>query len=272
MELGVILGFVVGVGALVVANLAEGGSIASLFQFSAMLIIFGGTIGATMISTGLGGVRGMPATLAGALRKPATDPEQLLETLVAFAQRARREGLLALEDDVRNLKDPFMAKGLQMVVDGIDPEMVEGVLFTEADLEQQKTNAEAGVFETAGGFAPTMGIIGTVMGLIVVLSNLSNPDELGHSIAVAFLATLWGIMSANIFFLPVANKVKANARAEAHLRHMVIEGILSIQKGDSPTMVKEKLNAFLAGEGKKKKAQAPEEGRAGALAPGEERA
>ncbi len=269
MELGVILGLVIGVGSLMVANIMEGGSPASLFNFSAMLIIIGGTIGATMVSTGLKGVLGMPRTFQRALRRPAGDPDELMESLVGFAQRARREGLLALEDDVRNLKDAFMAKGLQMVVDGIDPEMVEGVLFTEADMEQQRANHEAAVFETAGGFAPTMGIIGTVMGLIVVLSNLSNPDELGHSIAVAFLATLWGIMLANILFLPIANKVKSNAQREAHLCHMVIEGILSIQKGDSPTMVKEKLAAFVAGEHKKPKAQ---EGQAGALQPGGERA
>lgn len=266
MEIGVLLGLVLGVGALVVANALEGGSVASLFKFSAMLIIFGGTFGATMVSTGLRAVLGMPRTFLKALRRNRVQPEQLVERLVGFAQKARREGLLAIEDEVRELDDPFMAKGLQMVVDGIDPEMVEGVLLTESELTQQRANVEAGVYEAAGGFAPTMGIIGTVMGLIHVLSSLENPDELGPAIATAFLATLWGIMSANILFLPVANKLKASAREEAHLRHLVIEGILSIQKGDSPTMVREKLKAFLAGEPPAKKA---EEQEAGALQAGE---
>ncbi len=269
MEIGVLLGLLVGVGALLVANALEGGSVASLFQFSAMLIIFGGTIGATMISVGLRRVLAMPRSLVKVLRRRRADPHELMERLVSFALRARREGLLAIEDEVRELEDQFMARGLQMVVDGVDPEMVEGVLVTESELALQRDNEEAAVYETAGGFAPTMGIIGTVMGLIHVLSNLENPDELGPAIATAFLATLWGIMSANIFFLPVANKLKADAREEAHLRHLVIEGVLSIQKGDSPTMVREKLRAFLAGEPEKKKA---EEKEAGALRPGEERA
>lgn len=269
MDVGVLVGFIIALIGVIGGNIIEGGNVGSLFQVSAMMIIIGGTIGATMVSVGLEQFIRMPKLIGAAMKKNPTDPHQTVEQLVAFAQKARREGLLALEEEIQNLQDKFMAKGLQMIVDGADPEMVEGVLLTEISLEEKRHHADAGMFETAGGFSPTMGIIGTVLGLIHVLSNLSNPDELGPAISVAFLATFWGIFLANLFFLPLAGKLKVNAKEATELKEMIVEGILSIQKGDSPAIVREKLQAFLNPEAKAK--PAAEKGSVG-LQAGEEHA
>ncbi len=269
MDVGVLVGLIVALVGVIGGNIVEGGKVSALFNISAMMIIFGGTIGATMVSVGMGQFMRMPKLIGAAFKKPHVEPHQVVESLVAFAQKARREGLLALEEEVQNLQDKFMAKGLQMVVDGADPEMVEGVLLTEVSLEEKRKHTDAAMFEAAGGFAPTMGIIGTVLGLIHVLSSLENPDELGPAISVAFLATFWGIFIANLFFLPLAGKLKANAKEETEMKEMIVEGILSIQKGDSPTIVREKLQAFLSPEARAK----PAEGKAaGGLQAGEEHA
>lgn len=248
MDLGVVGGLIIALGAILGANMLEGGTVGSLFNVSATLIILGGTVGATAVSVGLEEMRRLPLYFRWAILKQEAGEGELVETLVRLAQKARREGLLALEEDAQKLEDPFMRRGLQLVVDGADPEMVESVLVTEAELEKERVSAGATLFETAGGFAPTMGIIGTVMGLVHVLSNLEDPDELGPAIAVAFLATLWGILTANILWLPMANKLKGVAKQKAHLRQMILEGIISIQKGDNPGVLRDKLSAFLGGE------------------------
>ncbi len=270
VELGVVVGLVVALASVLISNAIEGGTVGSLINPSAMLLILGGTVGATMVSVGLKNFLSLPGLLARVIKQPQGDPRQMMETLISFAQKARREGLLALEEDVQQLPDRFMAKGLQMVVDGADTEMVETILMTEVELTEKHLMAGAGILETAGGYAPTMGIIGTVMGLIHVLSNLENPNELGPAIAVAFLATFWGIATANLFWLPVAGKLKVLAREEAELRTLVVEGILSIQKGDSPAILREKLEAFVAHRPQPKKAE--EAAAAPQLNAGEERA
>ncbi len=258
MDLGVIGGLVVALGAILGANILEGGTIGSLFNVSATLIILGGTIGATAVSVGLKEMMRLPLYFRWAVLKMEGEEREVVETLVRLAQKARREGLLALEEEIQKLPDPFLRRGLQLVVDGADPEMVESVLVTEAELEKERYSAGATLFETAGGFAPTMGIIGTVMGLVHVLSSLENPDELGPAIAVAFLATLWGILTANILWLPMANKLKAVAKQKTHGRQMMLEGVISIQKGDNPSVVRDKLEAFLGGEASRPEAKGQE--------------
>ncbi len=253
LELGVIVGLVVALVAILGSNAMEGGSVGSLISPSAVFLILGGTIGATAMSVGLGNFFRVPSLLGELLRRPGGDLPQAIDKLVGLAQKARREGLLALEEDIRTISDELLAQGLQMVVDGTDSEVVEAVLVTKAELARKRFLTGAAIFETAGGYAPTMGIIGTVMGLIHVLSNLENPNELGSAIAMAFLATLWGIATANVFWLPVANKLKDNGRLLGEYQQMIIEGVLSIQKGDSPAMVREKLRAFLPGSKRKEK-------------------
>ena len=246
MDLGSIIGFVVGIAAVLIANVMEGGHLEQLLNPSASLLVFGGTLGATLASSGLQNTLLVPGAIAYALRAPRHQPGALIEKLVALAQQARREGLLSLEDERKNLDDPFFAKGLQFVIDGADPEMVAEVMENAIQAEQRHHLVAAGVLETAGGYAPTMGIIGTVLGLIHVLGNLQDTASLGPAIAVAFMATFYGIATANLLWLPLASKIKANVQAETELRRMVVEGILAIQNGDNPMIVREKLEAFLA--------------------------
>ncbi len=162
-----------------------------------------------------------------------------------MAERARREGLLALEEEAQGVDDPFLSKGLRLVVDGTDPELVKDILDLDVESMAGRHHENAALFTHASGFAPTIGIIGTVMGLVHVLENLSNPAALGPSIAAAFIATFLGVASANLCYLPVANKLKELSTHEADARTMMIEGILSIQAGDNPRIVEEKLKTFL---------------------------
>lgn len=248
MDLSVILGLLLAIGAILGANLLEGGSVAALVNPSAALLVIGGTLGATFVSHNLEDILAIPQQLARAFRRERMDPNDVTEQLVGLAQKARREGLLALEASIPQSGDPFLARGLQLVVDGADPDMVRGLLETELALTERRGHGAAAVFETAGGYAPTMGIIGTVMGLVHVLGNLTNADNLGPAIAVAFLATFYGIATANVIWLPLASKLKARNAELVALRELQFEGILSIQQGDNPSMVREKLKAFLVPE------------------------
>lgn len=246
MDIGALVGLVLGIASVLVANVMEGGHLDQLLNPSASLLVLGGTLGATMASAGMNAVMQVPSAIAYALRTPQYRPAELIERLVALAQRARQEGLLSLENERKDLDDPFLAKVLQFVIDGADPELVMDVMEISIRSEQSHRFRAAGVLETAGGYAPTMGIIGTVLGLIHVLGNLEDTSKLGPAIAVAFMATFYGIATANLIWLPLANKIKANVQVEADMRRMVVEGVLSIQRGDNPMMIREKLQAFVA--------------------------
>jgi chemotaxis protein MotA len=173
------------------------------------------------------------------------DYASVLATLVETADKARREGLLSLESQLVNIDNRFLARGLQLVIDGTDPDLTRNMLEMEIEAFENGEKVGTEIFMTAGGFGPTMGIIGTVMGMVTVLSNLSNPDELGPQIAVAFLATLYGIASANLLWIPFGNKIKVKTGRDVLLMEMVLEGILSIQAGENPRVIKEKLMTFL---------------------------
>lgn len=222
----------------------EGTTPDKLVMLPAFIIVFGGTVGAAMISFPLAATAAIPK-LFGILFKDVThDLPHVVDTFVNLADRARREGLLALEQEAGNL-EPFTRRGIQMVVDGSDPALVREILEADIEAMQARHKPGAGIFEAMGGFAPTMGIIGTVMGLVHVLENLSEPEKLGPLIAGAFLATLYGIFFANAMFLPFASKLKVKSADEAHLKQLVVEGILAVQSGDNPRVVREKLDAYL---------------------------
>ncbi|MBA4385750.1 MAG: hypothetical protein C0410_13515 [Anaerolinea sp.] len=182
-----------------------------------------------------------------------------------MADKARREGLLALEEESKKIKDPFLQKGIMLVVDGVDPSQVRAILETNIENLEERHKKGAAAFAGAGGFAPTFGIIGTVMGLMNALKMLDDPEKLAEAIAGAFLATLWGLLFANLIFLPLGNKLKAKSQEEVHYRNLLTEGILALQAGENPRIVREKLNAFLApkeiktDDGKKKPATATTE-------------
>jgi len=224
----------------------DGGSPAELFTApQAILLTVGGAFIATLISYPVKSLGLIPKWFAIAFKGQNLNTMEAIDAITRMADKARREGLLALEEESKKTDDEFMRKGLMMVVDGMDPEQVRGILELEIKHMRERHAQGYGFFNAAGGYGPTMGIIGTVMGLISVLQELSNPGELGHSIAVAFLATLWGILSANVFWLPIGNKLSNKSEAEAAYRHLVVEGILALQAGENPRVVHDKLLAFI---------------------------
>lgn len=232
--------------AMIIAGLyLEGSSVGRYIGPSAGLIVFGGTFGATCASVGWKRFKQLPQLLMRALMYVSPDRGASIQTLVRFAEKARREGLLVLEDDLRSTPDEFLRRGVQLVVDGTDPELVKDILETEVGTLEGELKEGAGIYITMGGFAPTLGIIGTVIGLVLVLSNISDPSSLAASIAVAFIATLYGVGSANLVWLPIGNKLMVCANDEVAGRELMIEGILAIQSGDNPRIVEEKLLAFL---------------------------
>jgi chemotaxis protein MotA len=246
MDISTIVGLIAGVGTIFLVLNMDGGSIAELFAHpSAIILIIGGSLSATIITTPLKIVVQLPKYMIQAFTTKKFDVRETIELLTKLADRARREGLLALEEDSKKIQDKFLQKGIMMVVDGVDSEQVEAIMDTNIEQMKARHKAGAGFFAAAGGYAPTFGIIGTVMGLISVLKQLDNPSALGESIAAAFLATLWGLLMANLIYLPIAGKLKAKSEEETRNRYMQLEGILSIQAGENPRIVRDKLNAFL---------------------------
>lgn len=245
MKAGSLIGIVVGVVLILFGGIMEGVTPMMLIAPSAIIIIGGGTIGATMGSFGMEGMKAIvPGYKAAFTTEPLSKPEQV-ERLVGFADTARRDGLLALEAQLDEIPDDFTKKGIQLVVDGTDAHLVEEILHLEVEAMQTRHKLPEDVFRAASGFAPTIGVLGTVISLVHVLGNLSDPDSLGPSISVAFLATLMGVGSANLLFLPVATRLKQVSGWEAEFRHMTIEGILALQAGENPRMVAEKLLAYI---------------------------
>lgn len=245
MDLATVIGFVLAWGAFFGSVLMEGGDLKAFINPSAMVLVFGGTIGATVMSFPLSTITKLPMVAKNAFMGAPMDLAKTINTLVVFAERARREGLLALEEQARDIDDEFLKKGVQLAVDGTDPELVRAILETEIAYIRERHAVGANLFATMGGFAPTLGVIGTVAGLVHMLANLSDPGSMGPSIASAFIATLFGVSSANLVFLPLSNKLKSKSATEILLRDIMLEGILSIQAGDNPRVVEEKLKAFL---------------------------
>lgn len=245
IDFSIFIGLAIAFGGVIGGLYMEGSTIGKYVGPSAGAIVLGGTFGVTIMSVGIQAFLQLPRTFMRSVNYKGMDRPASISTLVGFAERARREGLLVLEDDLRNTSDEFMRRGVQLVVDGTDPELVKEILRTEVDSLHEERHAEANVWETMGGFSPTMGIIGTVIGLVLVLSSISDPAGLAGAIAVAFIATLYGVGSANLVFLPVGNKLKVCASDEVAGKEMLIEGILAIQSGDNPRIVEEKLIAFM---------------------------
>jgi chemotaxis protein MotA len=251
MDITSIVGIVIGFGLLLLGFLEEGGSLSMLVVPSAFVIVFGGTIGATVMSFTLADLKKMPSIFKAVFTDKKVDYANVLESLVAVADSARREGLLSLEAKINDIENPFFARGLNLVIDGTDPELTRNMLEMEIQAYEDEQKVGSEIFMTAGGFGPTMGIIGTVMGMVNVLSNLSNPEELSAAIAVAFLATLYGISSANLLWIPFGNKIKVKTKRELLLMEMILEGILSVQAGENPRVIREKLMTFLSEDIKK---------------------
>jgi chemotaxis protein MotA len=240
-----LIGLIIGILAIVGGQVLEGGSVRSLLQVTAFLIVIGGTLGAVLLqstfSNFIGGVR----MLRWVVMPPSENLELLVKTMVTWSNTARRGGLLALETPLMSEKDPFVKRALQMLVDGAEPEAIRHTMELEITAYEEKLRASAKIWESAGGYAPTIGIIGAVMGLIHVMENLTDPAKLGAGIAVAFVATIYGVGSANLIFLPISNKLKYVISTEANRREMVVEGLVAIAHGENPRIIESKLRGFL---------------------------
>src|SRR3954463_11579319 len=239
------IGLVVAIVGLYLGATMEGSNPMAILSPSAMSIVLGGTLGAVIVGTSFASITNIPKMYMKAFNPPQHDLNAKVAELVGYAEAARRDGLLALDEITSTIEDPYTQKGLQLVVDGTDPDLVADILESENEAMRKRHAASVQPFDKAGGYAPTMGIIGTVFGLIHVLGNLDKPETLGPSISAAFIATLLGVASANVIYLPLAARVKQLSQAELHSRALIVEGILSIQAGDNPRVVQEKLMTFV---------------------------
>ncbi len=246
MDLATIIGLVLAWGAFIGSVIMEGGELKAMMIPSAAVLVFGGTLGATMMCFPLSAMIDLPNVTKQAFMAKKEDVGHIIKLLVGFAEKARREGLLALEEEVRQVDDTFLKKGIQLAIDGTDPELVREIMENEIVFLGKRHHEGANLYGTMGGFAPTLGVIGTVSGLVHMLANLSDPGSMGPSIAAAFIATLYGVSSANLIFLPLSNKLKVVSHEEVLVREIITEGILSIQAGDNPRIVEEKLKSFLS--------------------------
>ncbi len=245
MDLLSIVGLLVGFAAIVGGNLLEGGHAASLVQLTAFVIVGGGTLGAVMLQTPVPVFLHALKIFPWVFRPPSLDAEALIAKVVGWSNVARKEGLLGLEGAAESEPDLFARKGLQLLVDGNEPEAIRSVMEVELETLETRELAAARVFESMGGYSPTIGIIGAVMGLIHVMQNLADPSRLGPGIATAFVATIYGVGFANLLFLPVANKLKAIARRRGRGREMVLDGIVAIAEGENPRNIEARLQGFL---------------------------
>jgi chemotaxis protein MotA len=257
-----LVGIIVGFGMIIAGFLLEKGNIMSLFLLSPALIVFGGTIGALTVSFSLKDVTGMIKLMKEAMADPKQQLNETLDLIVGFATTVKREGILSMEkvleeDGFKQKHDTLMVRGLTLLMDGLDKQVLKEVLDSELYVFDQIKKREISIFEAAGGFSPTMGIIGTVLGLIQVLSNMGTPEELAKSIAVAFIATMYGIMFANLLFLPIANKLKLRLKLQRLEKEMIIDGILAINDFEGPLVIKERLMPYTAFQEKGGKKGAP---------------
>ncbi|MGH9102656.1 MAG: flagellar motor protein [Acidimicrobiales bacterium] len=246
MDFATPIGIFVAFMAIMLDSVMSGGSPAALIAPSSMLLVFGGTIGVSLAGVLLKDAGSLAKALKVAILTKATSGDAAIGQLVALAETARREGLLALEAAAGEITDPFFRQGVEMAVDGTDPEQIREVLEREIDSMRARHRLAAKFFADMGGFAPTIGILGTVLGLVHVLSHLSTPDKLGPLIGDAFTATLWGVLSANVMWIPIANKLKRVSEREARNRELVMDGILAIQAGSNPRMLEQQLLTYLA--------------------------
>jgi chemotaxis protein MotA len=248
-------GLLLALGGIFLGLLLEGGNVGQLIQPTAAMIVFGGTLGAVLINFPMTVVLNSGRRLAHMFREPRNNARSTIEALVQYANRARREGIVSLENEFANIPEPFLRRSLMLAVDGTEPQELRKIMeLTLESMEEQEEKIPQ-VFEAAGGFSPTIGIIGAVLGLIQVMQHLDKIDEVGKGIAVAFVATIYGVGAANLFLLPTAGKLRIRIREEQVIREMTLEGVVSILEGMNPRMLEEKLVGFLT--------EAQENGRGG---------
>jgi chemotaxis protein MotA len=249
-------GLILAFGGIIGGLVLEGGNVGQISQGTAALIVLGGTFGAVLVSTPMTVVIGAFKRLKMVLFEQSNPPDALIEEIIGYAAKARKNGLVSLEEEAAKITDPFLRKALTLAVDGTDLQEIRKMLELEIGLKEHHIESEAKVFECAGGYAPTIGIIGAVLGLIQVMKDLADIDKVGHGIAVAFVATVYGVGVANIFLLPAASKIKIRAQQEVHMRELIVEGVAGIVEGLNPKLIRSKLEAYSYTHAPAKKAAA----------------
>jgi chemotaxis protein MotA len=245
MDIATIIGVMLALGSIIGGQALEGGHLGSIMQLTAFIIVIGGTIGAICVQNPLPVVIRAFGSLSLAFAGKHIDNKGTIKLMLDLANISRKQGLLALEAKLKDIHDPFMRKGIQLIVDGTESKAVHEILEIEIEHEEEQGIIAAKVWEAAGGYAPTVGILGAVLGLIHVMENLADPSKLGSGIAVAFVATVYGVGSANLLFLPLANKIKLKLKEEAGSRSMIIMGLVGLAQGENPRLLQEKLESFL---------------------------
>ena len=254
MDLATLIGLILAVVGIVGGNVLEGGNPAALVNLPGFMIVVVGTLGAVMISQPMSVMVGLPKFFMKALMGgKGHNSAETVDLFVTMADKARREGLLALEADVDKIHDAFTRKGVQLMIDGTDPELLREIMEIEADAMKHRHEGNFAALEFMGGIAPTIGVLGAVMGLMGVMAHLDEPEHIGPGIATAFVATFYGVFTANVLWLPLAKKLQNNSKHELHALNVVIEGLMSIQSGDNPRIVREKLEGFLQPKERQKK-------------------
>ncbi len=251
MDILSILGVIIAIGSIVVGQHLEGGHLSSILQFTAFLIVMGGTIGAVMLNYPMAVFMKALKSIGMVFGNVHVDMKGIIAKVVELSNISRKQGLLALEGQMKAIQDPLMAKGVQLVVDGTEPPKIREILEVEVGIFEDEFTLAGKVYESLGGYAPTVGILGAVLGLIHVMENLADPSKLGGGIAVAFVATVYGVGAANLFFLPMGGKIKMKAKELVIGKLMVIEGLISVAQGENPRMIEEKLSGFLPTASKK---------------------
>ena len=252
-------GVALGLGGIIGGLLLEGGNVAQVLQPTAAMIVFGGTAGAVLVQFPLPVVVKAIRRLAEVFLQPKRNPDEMVQGLVKYANQARREGIVSLDAELETIQEPFLRKSLMLAVDGTEPQELRSMMELELQNQADHEDKIPQVFESAGGFSPTIGIIGAVLGLIQVMQHLDKIDEVGRGIAVAFVATIYGVGAANLFLLPAAGKLRIRIREEQLLREMTLEGVVSILEGMNPRMLESRLLGFLAEGAKETAKEAPTE-------------
>lgn len=249
MDIFAVVGLFFGITFILIGQAMEGGNVGQLLQITAAFIVFGGTGGAVILSFPPQVLKKAIILLKDVFIPPVVDMDGLISELVKFAQKARREGLIVLEKEAKSATDPILTMGLEAVADGADPTLVQSMMENQIGQQEIEIHTAAKVFESAGGYSPTLGIIGAVMGLIQVMQNLSDPSALGAGIAVAFVATIYGLFAANLLLIPLSTRIKLNYAKVFLSKEVMLEGVLAIQAGESPALIERKLRSFIIDQG-----------------------
>jgi chemotaxis protein MotA len=239
-------GLIIALGGILLGLMLEGGKLAQVLQPTAAIIVFGGTLGAVLLQFPLRVVTAAFRRLGQVFFDNSTNPHTLIGEIVGYAHKARKEGIVALDAELETIREPFLKKTLMLAIDGTEPQEIRKMMELELDNQTEHDDNLPKVFESAGGFSPTIGIIGAVLGLIQVMQHLDDLGEVGRGIAVAFVATIYGVGAANLFFLPASGKIKIRMRQEQTLREMMLEGVISILEGMNPRMIETKLMGFFS--------------------------